>query len=180
MTATAHTYLIAIGSNMPHVRQGRPRAILAASLAAMERRGLTIERVSPFITSDPVGPSIRRYANGAVVVRSGAGPREMLAILQSLERSFDRKKQGRRWRARTLDCDIILWSGGAFHMPDLTIPHRLFRERDFVLGPAASIAPRWRDPITGLTLQQLHARLTGHRPIPRWAPRHKRAGPLAQ
>ena len=146
----------------------------------MEARGLRVDKASPFITSDPVGPSLRRYINAAAILRSDAGPREMLAILKSLEQDFDRRMRGRRWRARTLDCDIILWSGGAFHVPALVIPHPLFRQRAFVLGPAAAIAPGWRDPITGLTMRQLHARLTGHRPVPRWAPRHNRAGPLAQ
>ena len=54
---------------------------------------------------------------------------------------------------------MILWSGGAFSGPGLTVPHPLFRTRDFVLVPAAAIAPRWRDPITGLTVRQLRFRL---------------------
>ena len=66
-----------------------------------------------------------------------------------------------------LDLDVILWSGGPYAEPGLTIPHPLFRIRDFVLAPAAHVAADWRDPVTGLTVRQLHARLTrpraGHR-----------------
>jgi 2-amino-4-hydroxy-6-hydroxymethyldihydropteridine diphosphokinase len=58
-----------------------------------------------------------------------------------------------------LDLDIVLWSGGAWASPGLTIPHPRFRTRQFVLGPAASIAPTWRDPLSGLTLRQLAYRL---------------------
>jgi 2-amino-4-hydroxy-6-hydroxymethyldihydropteridine diphosphokinase len=57
-----------------------------------------------------------------------------------------------------LDLDIVLWSGGAWSSPDLTVPHIAFRERGFVLDPAAAIAPAWRDPVSGLTLRQLAAR----------------------
>ena len=60
-----------------------------------------------------------------------------------------------------------LWSGGPYVDRSLTIPHPLFRERDFVLGPASAIAPHWRDPVTGLTLRQLHARLTRKGPLRR-------------
>ena len=85
-------------------------------------------------------------------------PPDLLDVLQSVEADFGRRRRGARWRARPLDLDIILWSGGAWASPDLTIPHPLFRERDFVIGPAAQIAPQWRDPVTGLTLRQLAAR----------------------
>ena len=64
-----------------------------------------------------------------------------------------------RWRARTLDLDLILWSGGCWADAVLVIPHRAFRGRSFVLDPAARIARDWRDPITGLSLAHLHHRL---------------------
>jgi 2-amino-4-hydroxy-6-hydroxymethyldihydropteridine diphosphokinase len=41
----------------------------------------------------------------------------------------------------------------------LCIPHREMRIRPFVLGPLASIAPDWRDPVTGLSVRHLKARL---------------------
>jgi 2-amino-4-hydroxy-6-hydroxymethyldihydropteridine diphosphokinase len=39
------------------------------------------------------------------------------------------------------------------------VPHPRFRERRFVLEPLASIAPEMIDPVTGLTVAQLLARL---------------------
>ena len=87
----------------------------------------------------------------------------MLAALQALEHRFGRtraQRRGQRWRARALDLDIILWSGGASHSRDLTIPHREMRGRDFVLRPAVAIARDWRDPVSGLSLAQLAARLS--------------------
>ena len=69
--------------------------------------------------------------------------------------------------ARVLDLDIVLWSGGAWGSPGVTIPHPAFAQRDFVLHPAAAIAPGWRDPITGRTIAQLRSRLTRPRQHPR-------------
>ncbi len=156
----AHHYLIALGSNQPHRRHGSPRKVLAAALARLDRKGLHLEAASPVMTSQPLGPSRRCYANGAAVVRSKLDPPEMLERLQHIERKFGRHRSGQRWGARVLDLDIVLWSGGAFAAPGLIVPHAQFRLRSFVLRPASTIAPGWRDPISGLTLRQLNFRLT--------------------
>ncbi|MWV28915.1 2-amino-4-hydroxy-6-hydroxymethyldihydropteridine diphosphokinase [Erythrobacter sp. GH3-10] len=146
---------------------GGPRAVLHHAIALMEKAGFVIDAVAPIIASRPVGPSQRTYANGALVATTDLVPEQALAALQKIERDCGRQRRGQRWRARPLDLDIVLWSGGVFDAPELKIPHTLFRERDFVLGPAAAIAPDWRDPLTGRTLKQLHARLTRNRPAPR-------------
>ena len=126
-----------------------------------------MEAVSPIIASAPLGPSRRRYANAAVILRSKRDPAVLLARLKGIEASFGRRRGGQRWGARVLDLDIILWQGGAWSSPGLTVPHTAFRRRAFVLTPAAAIAPRWRDPLTGLSLRQLRARLTRPRPLPK-------------
>lgn len=123
--------------------------------------------LAPIIDSAPVGPSQRRYANGALVLESSLYPGELLIALQQLEQDLGRVRRGQRWRARVIDLDIVLWSGGTYAAPGLMIPHLLFRTRAFVLGPAAQIAPGWRDPVTGFSLAHLHARLTRRRPLPR-------------
>lgn len=149
-------YLIALGSNMRHVRHGRPEQVLRA---ALKRLPGTIAAVAPVIASPPLGPSRRRYANGAVLLQSPLMPLAMLDALHRLERDFGRRRRGQRWAARVLDLDIVLWSGGAWASPGLVIPHPAFRQRRFVLGPARAIVPDWRDPLTGLTVRQLLARL---------------------
>lgn len=123
--------------------------------------------VSPSIESVPVGPSLRRYANGALLLETALDPAELLAALKRIEAHFGRRARGQRWSSRVLDLDIVLWSGGAYAAPGLIVPHRLFRDRDFALRPAMAIAPRWRDPISHLTLRQLHSRLTRNNTLPR-------------
>lgn len=153
-------YLIALGSNQRHHRHGPPERVLAAALDALAQAGMKVEAAAAVIRSAPIGPSLRRYANGAVLVTSELLPIELLAALKGIERQFGRRPGGQRWGSRVLDLDIVLWSGGAWSSPGLTVPHAAFRARDFVLGPAAALAPRWRDPLTGLSLRQLKARLT--------------------
>ncbi|MFM5949735.1 MAG: 2-amino-4-hydroxy-6-hydroxymethyldihydropteridine diphosphokinase [Novosphingobium sp.] len=160
-------YLIALGSNRRHQRHGPPEQVLRAALRALQDAGIVVLAVGPILRSAPLGPSRRRYANGAALIQTSLSPPDLLDLLKQIEAAFGRRSGGQRWTSRVLDLDLILWSGGAWSDPHLTIPHREFRQRDFVLGPALTLAPAWRDPITALSLRQLYARLTRPRPIPR-------------
>ena len=165
--AQVQAYLVALGSNRPHPLHGAPDRVIGAAVAALREAGLAIAALSPTIRTAPIGPSRRRFANAALIAHTDLAPEAMLDLLQQAERMFGRRRQGQRWGARVLDLDIVLWSGGRFTSPRLAIPHRDFRGRPFVLGPAAHIAPGWRDPVTGLTVRQLNARLTRPRPASR-------------
>jgi 2-amino-4-hydroxy-6-hydroxymethyldihydropteridine diphosphokinase len=119
---------------------------------------------SRVILTAPIGPSLRCYANAAILVASPLPPLAMLARLQQYEACFHRKRY-RRWGARTLDLDLLLWSGGTFRDGRrLNIPHPAFRQRGFVLEPLRAIVPKWRDPVTGFTVAQIAARLNKARP----------------
>lgn len=167
----AQRYLIALGSNQRHPRHGPPARVLRTALAALDGEAICVEAVSPIIATVPLGQSQRRYANAAAIVTTRFDPDELLAQLKAIERRFGRRRGGRRWGSRVLDLDIVLWQGGSWSSPGLTVPHGAFRARAFVLTPAAAIAPRWRDPITRLTIKQLRSRLTRPRPLPRCTPR---------
>ncbi len=161
-----HRYLLALGSNVPHPRHGGPASVLRAAFAALDAGELSVEAASPILTSAPLGPSRRRYANAAALVRTPLAPEALLGHLKGMEARFGRRSGGQRWGSRVLDLDIVLWSGGRFIGKGLAIPHTRYRERGFVLVPASRIAPEWRDPCTGLTLRHLTTRLTRPRPAP--------------
>ena len=161
----SHRYLIGLGSNIPHPAYGTPAQVLRAAFGELDKLG-DLGAVSPIIASDPLGPSRRRYANAAAMIDSSETPPSLLSQLKKIERAFGVRRGG-RWRARVLDLDIVMWSGGIWASSTLAIPHPHFRQRAFVLGPASAIAPLWRDPISSLSLRQLNARLTKPRPTTR-------------
>jgi 2-amino-4-hydroxy-6-hydroxymethyldihydropteridine diphosphokinase len=150
---TRTSYAIALGSNQPG-RHGRPEAEIAAALALLG----DVTTVSPILRTAPLGPSRRRFANAVAILETGETPPALLRRLKAIERDFGRRR-GRAWGARVIDLDIILWSGGCWGEPHLTIPHPQFRARGFVLRPLLAVAPLWRDPITGLSVRQLAERL---------------------
>lgn len=157
-------YAIGIGSNQPLSRALGPRAIVAATFRALDRGPFRLVASSPIIASRPVGPSRRSYANAAALIATTKEPMEVLVRLQKLERAGKRRR-ARRWGARTLDLDILLWDGGIFAAPRLMIPHPAVRGRSFVLGPLRTVAPRWRDPMSGLRVAHLAARLAKAKPV---------------
>lgn len=173
MTDIAHSFLYAvgIGSNRAGRYGKRPTQIVAAALEALDNGPLSLLDAGPILHSAPLGPSNRRYANCAALIASALMPGEVLLCLHEIEARFGRKRH-QRWGARTLDLDLILWSEGSFATDGLTIPHPAFRERDFVLGPLAQIAPEWHDPLTGLSIRQLLVRLRSAKPVDRSAAPH--------
>lgn len=171
---STHLYLIALGSNQRHELAGSPRIMIGQAIEAIEMPDIDVFAQSSVIESTAIGASRRRYANAVAVIASDLDPPDLLQRLQSVETHFGRRRIGQRWRARTLDLDIVLWSGGIWsgEHPALAIPHVAMRERNFVLGPATEIAPDWRDPLTGLTVRQLFHRLNRPKPLDRLQSSH--------
>ncbi len=162
------TYLIALGSNRRHQLYGAPSGVVRAAQEECAALG-TVTARSPVFATPAMGAARRCFANAALVLESELSPTALLAALKRMEREFGRRR-GQRWGDRVLDLDIILWSGGMWRSRDLIIPHPAFAKRRFVLGPARTIAPGWRDPVSGLTIAQAHVRLTRPRPLLRGAP----------
>ena len=156
-----HLYAIAIGSNRPHGRHGRPTGVVAAAIARLDA-DYGLFDASPIMLNRATGGAGRDFANAVALIESDAEPPALLAALKAIERDFGRR-DGRRWGARVLDLDIAVWSGGRFRSNRLTIPHARLAERDFVLVPMSFVAPDW--PLIGkLTTRHLAARLARSRP----------------
>jgi 2-amino-4-hydroxy-6-hydroxymethyldihydropteridine diphosphokinase len=156
----SHLYAIAIGSNRPHGRFGRPAGVVEAAIARLDEE-FGLFDASPIILNAAHGGAGRDFANAVALVESGLGPTDVLSRLKALEREFGRRR-GRRWGPRVLDLDIALWSGGKFHSRRLTVPHPQLAQRSFVLQPLSAIAPGWR--IGAASVRHLTHRLARRRP----------------
>ena len=166
----AERYVLALGSNRRHVRHGRPERVIAAAIDALRRAGVHVVASSRTERSRPVGPSRRDFANSAILIETTRLPGDLLDLLQTTERAFGRVQQGQSWSARVLDLDVVLWSGGCWAGAALVIPHVSWRRRLFVTRPVREVARHWRDPLTGLSVAQTHARLTRPRALPKSPP----------
>ena len=161
MSGATQLYAIAIGSNRPHGRHGRPPQVVEAAIAKLDEQ-FGLFDAAPIILNPAHGGAGRDFANSIALVESSLEPPEVLKALKALEREFGRRR-GRRWGSRVLDLDIIAWSGGTWRGRGLTVPHKSATERSFVIGPLATIAPGWR--LDGhLTAHHFAHRLARRRP----------------
>ncbi len=162
MSDATYLYAIALGSNRPHGRHGRPAEVIAAAIARLDQE-FGLFDTSPILLNPAQGNAGRDFANAVALVESPLSPDALLTALKAIERDFGRRP-GRRWGARVLDLDILAWSGGELRSKRLTIPHPRLASRAFAIGPMAAIAPDWR--LSGpLTARHLASRLARRRPL---------------
>jgi 2-amino-4-hydroxy-6-hydroxymethyldihydropteridine diphosphokinase len=161
VAGATHLYAVAIGSNRPHGRFGRPVGVVKAAIAQLDTEFVLFD-ASPIVLNPADGGAGRDFANAVALVESELDPPAILKRLKAIEREFGRRR-GRRWGPRVLDLDLVLWSGGAFQSRRLTVPHPRLDQRSFVLEPLAAIAPGWR--VRGaLTARHLAHRLARRAP----------------
>lgn len=149
--------LIALGANLPS-RAGMPEQTLRASLDALsEKRVRTVAASRIFITSAWPDPSDPPFANAVVRVVTPLAPVALMDELATIEAKFGRTRT-RRNAPRTLDLDLIDYDGRIEDGPP-QLPHPRAAERAFVLIPLAEVAPGWRHPVSGKTVETLIAAL---------------------
>jgi 2-amino-4-hydroxy-6-hydroxymethyldihydropteridine diphosphokinase len=145
---------IAIGANLGD----RPATIRAALLALGRTNGVRVVRVSDFIENPAVGgpAGAPPFLNGAAELSTTLDPHALLAVLLEIERSLGRERR-QKWAPRTIDLDLLLYGDRVIHTDDLTVPHPLMQERDFVLTPLAQIADDVVHPTLAKTIGALNA-----------------------
>jgi 2-amino-4-hydroxy-6-hydroxymethyldihydropteridine diphosphokinase len=148
--AALRTWYLGLGSNVGD-REGRLREALRR---LGETPGIAVEAVSQAYETDPWGDADQgAFLNLVAQVASSLDPPALLAEAKRIEREVGRQPR-RRWGPREIDIDL-LWAGGLrVETPELTVPHPLMAERQFVLVPLAELAPALQLP-DGSTVSSL-------------------------
>ncbi len=138
------TLYLSLGTNL-----GDRRANLDRALSFIAREVGTVVSASDRIETAPWGfDSANSFLNMAVKVETELSPLEALHVTQDIERRLGRsgKTVNGQYRDRVIDIDLLMYfmSDGTpakMDTPELTLPHRLMRQREFVMKPLAQIAP---------------------------------------
>jgi len=128
---------IGLGSNL-----GDRTGNLKEALRRLHRPpAVTVAGVAPFYRTAPVGYTKQGdFINTAAVLETALPPRELLALLLSIEEELGRLRTV-RWGPRTVDLDLLLFGDEQINEPGLIVPHPRLHERAFVLVPLADLAP---------------------------------------
>jgi 2-amino-4-hydroxy-6-hydroxymethyldihydropteridine diphosphokinase len=124
-------YWLGLGANL-----GDRRAALEAALRHLDEAGQRVEAVSPAYETAPREVLDQpAFLNAAARIESGLDPPELLRVVKRMERELGRDPAGARFGPRAIDCDILLWEGGAWADERLRVPHPRLHERRFALVP---------------------------------------------
>jgi 2-amino-4-hydroxy-6-hydroxymethyldihydropteridine diphosphokinase len=150
MAMTEVPVAIGLGSNL-----GDSPRILASALEQLAASPeITLTAQSSFYQTAPVGPPQPDYLNACALIATTLSPQALLHTLLAIEQSLGRVRR-ERWGPRSLDLDLLFYGDLVLTEANLQIPHPRLRDRAFVLVPLAEIAPHWRDPVTGQSIQAL-------------------------
>jgi 2-amino-4-hydroxy-6-hydroxymethyldihydropteridine diphosphokinase len=149
---------LSLGSNQGDRRKNIDDAI---SLLNIEL-GTPYKRISSLLETKPWGfDSEEMFLNAAVMYEldlpKGYNPEAegllILEICKSIERRLGRKgdpqydESGDRiYTDRPIDIDILLFGDNKIDCEELTVPHKLMWEREFVMVPLKEIATALKEP----------------------------------
>ena len=134
-----HQVYLGLGTNL-----GDKEANLKAALEEIAKRVGEITSQSAFYAFEPWGfESDNSFLNAVCGVCTDLSPEETLRTTQEIERTLGRLKKSVNgvYSDRIIDIDILLFDDWQINTPELTIPHPLMWERDFVKIPLKEIAP---------------------------------------
>ena len=149
---------VGLGTNLGDKEQN-----LKVAVQKIEEQIGKVVSLSAFYITAPWGfTSENSFLNAAACVETKLSPLEVLQETQMIEKELGRtqKSVNRLYSDRLIDIDLLLYEDLVLSVisasgVELTLPHPLMTERDFVMKPLAEIAPGLVHPVLGKTMKEL-------------------------
>lgn len=136
---------IGLGSNLNEPKQ----QIKTAVMALHATKDVQVVNLSSLYQSPPVDDSKQPdYINAIAQVDTHLTPLELLYVCQDIETKQHRVRE-KKWGARTIDLDIIIYGVQVVASKQLIIPHPEMMNRAFVLIPLAELEDDLKVPVLG-------------------------------
>lgn len=147
----------------------REQLIEQATVLIQERIG-TVVLASGLYETAPWGSfdkPQKNFLNRALLVETTFSPWQVLRAALAIEAELGRVRPGgdsissipsgasRIYSGRPMDIDLIFYDDVVTDTPELTLPHPRMHLRRFVLEPLAEIAPGFRHPVLGKTVEEM-------------------------
>ena len=143
---------IGIGSNLGDSRKNCTEAIKIIEA----HPNCEVLKISSFYSTEPVGVENQNwYTNAAIAIKTSLNAEDLIKLLLGIEEGMGRIRTGKRWEARTIDLDILLFGDEIINRKNLKVPHPLMHKRRFVMVPITDIAPENIHPVLGKSMAQI-------------------------
>lgn len=118
-------------------------------MALHATKDVQVVNLSSLYQSPPVDDSKQPdYINAIAQVDTHLTPLELLYVCQDIETKQHRIRE-KKWGARTIDLDIIIYGVQVVASKQLIIPHPEMMNRAFVLIPLAELEDDLKVPVLG-------------------------------
>ncbi len=126
---------LSLGSNM-----GNSYYYLLSAINELDKlENTSVTKVSKFYKTAPWGNENQNpFINCAVEVETKYLAHDFLGEINKIEKNLGRERKV-HWGPRTVDIDIIFYKKEEYNDQKLIVPHRYYKERDFVLIPLGDI-----------------------------------------
>ena len=132
-----HSVYIALGSNIGDKSKNLSSAIEEINTLIGE-----VTEVSSFFENEPQGfKSDNIFVNACLICKTNLNPLATLKELKNIEKKMGRKRTNGVYKDRIIDLDIIFYDQLVFNSKKLTIPHKEYKNRNFILIPLAELTP---------------------------------------
>lgn len=150
-----HIAYIGIGSNVGDKARQCERGV--SELLKLDRHRLL--RRSSLYKTQPIGHIAQDwFINLVIKLETEMDAPTLLCSLKEIESRLGRVKT-LRWGPRAIDLDILFFNDHQIQKDDLTVPHPLIQDRQFVLVPLVEIDPDFTHPVLKKTVKELLERL---------------------
>lgn len=136
---------IGLGSNLNDPKQ----QIKSAVISLNKSNNIKVTGLSSLYQSKPMdGSQQPDYINAVCRVETHLTALELLYVCQDIELQQHRVRE-KKWGARTIDLDIIIYGAQVIASKKLIVPHPGIIDRAFVLIPLHEIEPDLKVPVLG-------------------------------
>lgn len=145
------TVFLGIGTNLGEREENLRQAVTLIG----EHIGIII-RVSSVYETEAWGfKSETTFLNIVVMAETKLTPSGLIGRILMIEAMMGRLREGKGYKSRVIDIDILFFGSRIFENKALTIPHPKIQDRRFVLVPLSEIAGDMEHPVFKKSIQEL-------------------------
>jgi 2-amino-4-hydroxy-6-hydroxymethyldihydropteridine diphosphokinase len=112
-------------------------------------------RLSPAYRNKAAGFEGDDFVNLVVGFQTTDSLQQVIAHLHEAEAACGRPRDAPKWAPRTMDLDLLLYGDRVCNEPGLRLPRADLLKRIYMLRPMAELAPNFKHPVVGKTMQEL-------------------------